>query len=238
MPCVGEIHTDSGFQRNQRFHPDQIRWRQSIFGAARLAASPFRSLLLWVVAADEPQKKTRIPESHSKQELSSLAESSTRRADCPSPPPVCSHQRIDKCDKPNSLTPVPILRRIFAFALLALWLTATNHCGLEAAVMLDSQRDDAAASGCCASSQQCAEDRCDLVEQGSAVSSTDSVKVPMPALRACSCLVCLGLIAPPLLAEPLVEFTQGIDGPLGWVPTWHFARRAAQLPRAPSSILA
>lgn len=102
---------------------------------------------------------------------------------------------------------------------------------------LDWQGDEATSSGCCASSQQCAEDHCDLVEQGSAITSSVLLKVPMPILQACSCLVCLGLIAAPLDAEPSLALAQGIDEPLGWVPTWHFARRAAQLPRAPSAIL-
>jgi hypothetical protein len=133
---------------------------------------------------------------------------------------------------------VSLFRRLFAFLLLALWLTATQHCGLEAAGVWDTQPDNQASPTCCPAGQQCAHDGCEIVEHGSINSSSASVKVPAPVMQDCTTLLCVRLIAPTLITVPSVELTQGIDRPLGWVLTWHFERRAAPSPRAPSSLFA
>ncbi len=131
-----------------------------------------------------------------------------------------------------------VLRRLTGFLLLAVWLVATQHCGLEAADLIQTGSDDGSAPLCCTSSGPCTHDGCTLVERGSFPSSSSTVKVTAPVLHEGLCILCAHLLVPVMLSEPLPGFTQGDLEPLGWVPTWHFERRAAQSPRAPSVIQA
>jgi hypothetical protein len=163
---------------------------------------------------------------------------SVRSSDFPTTSTAFSSHKIDKWHKHNSRSEVSFFRRISAFLLLALWLTATQHCGLEAAGVWDTQPDGQTSPVCCSAGLQCLHDGCELVEHGSISSSSALVKVPTPAMQVCTYLLCVRLIAPTLLTEPSFEFTQGINRPLGWVLTWHFERRAAPSPRAPSLLLA
>lgn len=131
-----------------------------------------------------------------------------------------------------------LFRRITGLLLLAIWLAATQHCGLEAAGLLETHSADGSAPICCSSNGPCMQDGCTLVERGSFTPSNSSVKVPAPALQECLCLLCAHLLVPDAAFEPAPELAQGVEEPLGWVPTWHFERRAAQSPRAPSVIQA
>jgi hypothetical protein len=133
---------------------------------------------------------------------------------------------------------VSLLRRISAFLLLAVWLTATQHCALEAADLWFSQNAVNADSCCAETGQPCSHDGCKVVEGDSISSSSHSVKVPVPALQADTLLLCIQLIAASAITDSSSEFVEGIEQPLDWVPTWHFERRAAPSPRAPSLIQA
>jgi len=122
--------------------------------------------------------------------------------------------------------------------LIGLWLIATQHCGLEAAGWLDSQSQDAALT-CCSNKGTCTHDGCGQVERNSLPNSSATLKVSAPALHACSCALCLLLSVPVLATEPTnIGFAARLEESVGWLPTWHFARRAAQPPRAPSLNLA
>ncbi len=73
-----------------------------------------------------------------------------------------------------------------------------------------------------------------MVEQGEFTLSKSLVKVPAPLANACDCLLCLQLVIPFDESPPALEFAKGTEDPIAWVPVWHFDRRAAQSPRAPS----
>jgi len=130
------------------------------------------------------------------------------------------------------------VKRLFqsaALLLLVLWLPATLHCDLEAAELW-IEHDDHAADACCqASGQGCAQDACDTLE-GSAVKTSGSfARAPLPAPFVCYCLICvLSVEAEPLLSP--VPIKARIEHAMDWVPSVHFARRAAPLSRAPSSL--
>lgn len=148
------------------------------------------------------------------------------------------NQEIDIIHELTLLESVSHLRRITGFLLLAIWLAATQHCGLEAAGLLANHSEDGSVPFCCSNSGPCTQDGCTMVERGSFTPSNATVKVPTPLLNECVCLLCTHLVIPVAASEPALEFEQGVGEPLGWVPTWHFARRAAQPPRAPSLIQA
>lgn len=124
------------------------------------------------------------------------------------------------------------LRVLTALVLLTLWLPITQHCGLEAAGLIEA---DAAhdAGGCCREvSDPCTHDGCNVVESGFTKPALVALKVAPPS-GACVCLLCLPLCVTDPAAVP--ELTVAApDRPLDWVPAWHFVRRAAPLSRAPS----
>jgi hypothetical protein len=117
-----------------------------------------------------------------------------------------------------------------------MWLVATQHCGLEAAGVWDAVTGSEHAA-CCAA-DGCGHDGCDLVERESIPTTNFSLKVPAPQLFDCVHFLCMQAIQPVIVTEPSAEFAEGVERPLGWVPAWHFTRRAAQPPRAPSLIRA
>ncbi len=155
------------------------------------------------------------------------------------------------CDKGELPAPVPALpsdyltffqghptylgtmSRRFQFAalfLLALWLPATMHCALESAGLIFT-------SSLCAdgSNDHCAGDNCTQLEDGLFKQQTDELQVMSPDQFVCDGFLCLHLPPVAALAEPIV---QPSDQPQNWVTTWHFVRRAAPSPRAPSLFLA
>lgn len=129
-----------------------------------------------------------------------------------------------------------LLPRILVFMLLAVWLTATQHCALEAMGLWGSANGET--NHACSSSGPCTNDGCQVVERGSITATKASLKVPAPDLQAVTCLLYIQLVVPSTVAERPAEYDAGIARALDWVPTWHFERRAAPLPRAPSLILA
>lgn len=142
--------------------------------------------------------------------------------------------KIDKCSKSLRGRSVSILRRMSVFALLAVWLVATQYCGMEAAGIWDSASDS---SGCCSEPGPCSKDGCEVVERG-AFASSSVLKVPAPEFQACTCMLCARLLVPALIIEPSAKFADGMERPAAWVPEWHFERRTALSPRAPSLIQA
>lgn len=123
--------------------------------------------------------------------------------------------------------------RRFQFAallLLALWLPATMHCALESAGLISS-------SSICTdgSNDHCAGDNCTQLEGSLFKQKTDELQVMSPDLFVRACFLCPHLPPAAARAEPIV---QPPDHPQNWVTTWHFVRRAAPSPRAPSRSLA
>ncbi len=129
------------------------------------------------------------------------------------------------------------MKRLFqsaALLLLALWLPATLHCDLEAAEFW-IEHDDHATVDCCQADLGCTHDGCDTLE-GPAVKSSDTfARAPLPAPFVCCCLICVVPVEAESLVSP-VPVQARMEQALDWVPTVHFARRAAPLSRAPSSI--
>jgi hypothetical protein len=122
------------------------------------------------------------------------------------------------------------------FVLLALWLPATQHCGLEAAGFITSDSSDNPVACCEPTATFCAYDNCHVIEQFTPKTSNDSLQVPTPDFVACACFLCVQILDRKLSAGSVVSVV-ATDQPVGWVPTWHFARRAAPLPRAPTVLV-
>lgn len=125
--------------------------------------------------------------------------------------------------------------KLFAVVWVALWLLATQHCGLEAAGIFEQHT--AVDQTCCAGGEpHCSHDGCDTVENGSYRIDSDAAIVPMPQFAECFCLICFTLSAPPLEIAAGDSPCEYIERPLDWVPTWQFVQRAARSPRAPSLV--
>jgi len=145
---------------------------------------------------------------------------------------------FDNPMKRNLCRPVKGLRRIPSLLLLAVWLAATQHCILEAAGLWDAHADENVHTCCSDKVPPCTHDGCEVVEGGSIVSSTPSAKVSAPSLAADLACFEVGLIKSFASTSSPAEFVVGVERPSSWVPIWHFARRAAPSPRAPSLSLA
>jgi hypothetical protein len=124
-------------------------------------------------------------------------------------------------------------RRIFALLLLAAWLPATLHCGLEAAGLHLGPECCAGASHAEATSG-CESDDCEILEGGFTPSS--SLHVTAPAIAVCACLL-HAESQPPMVAvfsPPASGIDDAAAPPRELVPSWPFVSRAALSPRAPS----
>jgi hypothetical protein len=131
------------------------------------------------------------------------------------------------------------LQRIIAFVLFALWLSATLHSDLEAAGInyVFGGHDHASLAR---QHSGCAHDRVDDEVQH----STDGVsyrhdsldlKVPLPAFAFLYPVGTIPLFAPIDLPAKFVAETGA--APPEVARTWHFLRRAAPPPRAPSLVV-
>ena len=129
-----------------------------------------------------------------------------------------------------------LFSQIVAFVLLALWLPATQHCGLEAAGLITADSADEPIACCAPTATVCAYDSCHVIEQFTPKTANDSLQVQAPDFVACACFLCVQLINRELGTETVISVV-ATDQPMGWVPTWHFARRAAPLPRAPAILV-
>ncbi len=131
------------------------------------------------------------------------------------------------------------LQRIITFVLFALWLPATLHSDLEAAGInyIFGGHDP---SSLAREHSDCAHDRADDEVQH----STDGVsyrldsldlKMPLPAFAFLAPVGAIPLFAPiDLLAKFAAETGAA---PPEVARTWHFLRRAAPPPRAPSLVV-
>ena len=117
-----------------------------------------------------------------------------------------------------------LLRLVAVLLFVTAWLTAREHCNLEAAGVLPA----ACAEDCGQAAWE--NDGCDTVENASCKHSLDDVHVPQPVL-----LLCLFAAPPP---EPAVEAAafarERFSEPEALVRTWHFLERAALPSRAPA----
>jgi len=134
------------------------------------------------------------------------------------------------------LSAVFSFRHFIAVVLLALWLPATQHCGLEAAGFFSMDGSHGTAAVCCnGSGTACSHDGCRVVESEVSKPTNEAIKVPAPSLLACACFICLQLLIPDMSAEPTLVVAEA-DRAQRWVPAWHFVRRAALPARAPSLV--
>ena len=117
------------------------------------------------------------------------------------------------------------------FALLALWLPATQHCNLEAAGVI--AHEDADSDACCETADPCAHDSCDVAEGTLIRPSVTVAKTFAPDLTLCLCFLCsrLSPTSPPETPALAVSDT---ERPIDWLPAWQFSRRTALPARAPS----
>jgi hypothetical protein len=129
-----------------------------------------------------------------------------------------------------------VRNKIVAGCLLAFWLLATQHCGLESAGLFAAHHDGTEPSGCCTSSNGCATDGCATVENGAYRLDNGAPAIAAPALSSCLWVASsnLELILRELRVD--VSFRGHFDRSLDWLPTWQFVQRAALSPRAPSLI--
>lgn len=127
---------------------------------------------------------------------------------------------------------VPLLCRITAVLLLALWLPATAHCRLEAA-------GAELGSSCCASpvsaaaDDECNSDICDALEGRATDPSTAGIHVSAPVL-------CVGLVPNLVIPAPLAVCAppggsrpEESTAPPELVPSHHFVDRTALPARSP-----
>ncbi len=123
--------------------------------------------------------------------------------------------------------------KLVAVCLMAFWLWATQHCGLEAAGLFAAHDEASEATGCCASSNGCASDGCATVEEGDYRPDTSAMAIPAPLQILSAFLVGSDVMPPRELRDgPLLR--DAFEQPLDWVRTWQFVQRAALPPRAPS----
>jgi len=116
---------------------------------------------------------------------------------------------------------------------LAAWLPATEHCALEAAGLVPQTcRDD------CSLGQRNGADGCSVIEGAIYKPSTQVLKVLSPELLTCACHLCLQMIPWDAAQVIAPASAAAADRPRKWTTAWHFVRRAAPLPGAPSRSLA
>ncbi|MDO8544824.1 MAG: hypothetical protein Q7S40_30640 [Opitutaceae bacterium] len=141
--------------------------------------------------------------------------------------------RVDIRSDDSSFEIVARLRRSFAVFMVAFWLLATQHCGLEAAGVWHG---DEHVATCCATASGCVNDGCSVVEGGNYNPAVNPLKVSAPDLLSCICLFCASSVPVDALDDAGWIATVFLERPPDWVPTWQFVQRAALSPRAPSLV--
>lgn len=116
---------------------------------------------------------------------------------------------------------------------LAIWLTASQHCALEQANVLESVCSDH-----CGAGQAVHNDGCGTVEDASYKPSGRSLRLPAPNLVQCLGLLCLHRAALERPIERSPSIGDSSRRAENWIASWHFVRRGAPLPGAPSFYLA
>lgn len=127
------------------------------------------------------------------------------------------------------------VRPLVALLLLALWLPATQHCGLEATGWLGNEAECHTDGGCQADHAKapCDADNCQSVEDGAYKSPASPRLVLGPSVL--SCLCCLRVISPETIVVPLVSPAR-TNPPPELTPSWQFIARAALPARAPTAV--
>ena len=120
---------------------------------------------------------------------------------------------------------------MLSVVLAVLWLPLTAHCELE---MIGTLTHETAADDCCEPSQDCVDDACGLIEDGSFAPSFNLLKAPAPELSVDQYLACVLAQLTAEQSEPITPDWGNSDLPLDWIATWQFARRAAPPVRAPA----
>jgi hypothetical protein len=145
---------------------------------------------------------------------------------------------------PLTPTPAPLSfvivsrfrHNFLAVCVTALWLLATQHCGLEAAGFFSAHDEES--SECCVGSGGCENDGCATVEEGAYRPDSSSLAISAPSHSGCLAVTIWHLAAPPRELPADMALRHGSERPLDWVATWQFVQRAARSPRAPSSLAA
>ncbi len=128
---------------------------------------------------------------------------------------------------------MPRLSKLIALVLVTLWFPVTQHCGLEAAGVIERQ-----CATDCASGQTGSDDGCCAVEKAPSKLGTVMVKVSAPELVADVGLLDIALFSLTTVVEVPRFPVAGFEFPQNWVSTWHFTRRAAPPSRAPTAFIA
>lgn len=145
--------------------------------------------------------------------------------------------KIDNREVCGSLSSVSRARKSFAVFMTALWLLATQHCGLEAVGILVQQCQQEDGSRGCGGTEH-AGDGCEIVEGGGYKVNNGAANIVAPQLVACACLICLNSAELRLVQVAELSPRDDFERPRDWVPTWQFERRAAAPAHAPDSFVA
>ena len=124
--------------------------------------------------------------------------------------------------------------KLFAVVVMAVWLFATQHCGLEAAGLFAGHDGAAEGSNCCSGSGGCENDGCATVEDGAYRPDQSALVISAPVLSVDAFLVLCDVIPPQRLQAEIQLPRDAFERPRDWVTTWQFVQRAALSPRAPS----
>ena len=144
---------------------------------------------------------------------------------------------VDTNARPRSLVAVSRVRKkLVAACLLAFWLVATQHCGLESVGLFAAHHEEGEGAGCCSSSEGCATDGCATVEDGLYRLANSAPVIAAPPLGGWLWSVTWSVNVPLRELRADVAFRCPFERPLDWLPTWQFVRRAAPSPRAPSLV--
>lgn len=133
--------------------------------------------------------------------------------------------------------PMNRLRLIVTVLLAALWLPATQHCGLEAAGLLTDQCAEGHGPAGCVAKADCASDECGTLEGGNYRSDAASLKVS-PQWFTCIFLLSDALVSIPPESSSALVVDDSRGRPEDWVPSWQFERRAAAPAHAPDTLIA
>lgn len=125
------------------------------------------------------------------------------------------------------------LCRLIAILLLALWLPATLHCGLEAAGAIAGEGCAKAAEPSSAPTAHCEDDGCKTIEEGLYRPTTPLLKGAAAPVALCLCLIWQDTLEPYPVARPALSSASHVE-PFEFTVPWQFVQRAAPLPGAPS----
>jgi hypothetical protein len=129
---------------------------------------------------------------------------------------------------------VKCLFKLSAILLLALWLPATLHCGLETAgLLLHEHGLDLADTGCATA---CEKESCSTLEDGAYKKASDPIKVSAPSLALCITQLVLDVAVEAAAESAPSVSPYTTDSPPELARTWQFTVRTALPARAPSLI--